>query len=48
MQQRPALTVSRDRPADPTINQLISADLSRERAVRLVEHVLRGHFNAFP
>ena len=34
-----------ERPANPAVLQLRRADLAGERSVRLVEHVLRRHFD---
>lgn len=45
-QQLSPLTVSEDTPRDPTVQQLRDADLARERAIRLVEDVLRGDLDA--
>ena len=42
----PPLTMSRQRPPDPTILQLFRADLSREGAIRFVKNILRRDFDA--
>lgn len=39
--------MSRQCPRDPTILQLLSADLAGESAIRFVEDVLRRNLDAF-
>ena len=38
--------MSRQSPPNPTINQLLRADLARERPIRFIEHVLRRDLDA--
>jgi hypothetical protein len=43
----PALRVAEQRPCDTAIFELRDGDLAGEGAVRLVEDVLRGHFDGW-
>ena len=44
-QNRPPLTMSRQRPRNPTISQLLRTNLARKRSIPLIEHILRRDFD---